>query len=290
MKLARSVLNETLTSFLKEDLGYGDITTDSLIDPQTEATATIVCNEPALIAGLLEAQALLEIAGCNGTLLAKEGDRVLEKTRILEAVGPAGALLKVERTVLNLLSHMSGIATATSELVQLAKEAGGDRVRIACTRKTLPGLRYFEKRAVAVAGGDTHRLRLDDAVLIKDSHLALAGTVAHCVEKARTRVSFTKKIEVEATKPSQALEAARAGADIILLDNMKPDQVEKTIALLRKANLRDKVVLEASGGIRKDNLASYVRTGVDVVSVGAITHSSKSIDLSMDVKPIGRRE
>ncbi len=145
-------VEETLKSFLREDLGYGDITTDSLIDPSTKASATIVCNDPAVIAGLWEAQALLEIAGCEATLTVKEGNKVVAGSRILKATGPAGSLLKVERTLLNLLSHMSGVATATSELVKLAEKSGRSDVRIACTRKTLPGLRYFEKRAVAVAG------------------------------------------------------------------------------------------------------------------------------------------
>jgi len=152
LELARSDLEETLKSFLREDLGYGDITTDSLIDPSTKASATIVCNDPAVIAGLWEAQALLEIAGCEATLTVKEGNKVVAGSRILKATGPAGSLLKVERTLLNLLSHMSGVATATSELVKLAEKSGRSDVRIACTRKTLPGLRYFEKRAVAVAG------------------------------------------------------------------------------------------------------------------------------------------
>jgi nicotinate-nucleotide pyrophosphorylase (carboxylating) len=283
LELAKSLLEQTLKSFLAEDLGYGDITTDSLVDPSTLATATIICNEPAVIAGLCEVQALLEIAGCKGTVTRREGEKVASGTLLLTASGPAASLLKVERTLLNILSHMSGVATATSELVQLAKKAGANNVRVACTRKTLPGLRYFEKRAVAVAGGDTHRLRLDDAVLIKDNHLVLAGTVADCIRKVRARVSFAKKIEVEATRPAQAIEAARAGADIILFDNMKPDLVKKTIGALQSENLRDRVLLEASGGIRKDNLADYARTGVDIISVGMITHSARSIDMSMNI-------
>src|SRR5437899_12819301 len=136
-------------------------------------------------------------------------------TRILYTNGPAHNLLKVERVLLNLLSHMSGVATATQELVRLAEKSGG-HVRIACTRKTLPGLRYFEKRAVELGGGETHRLRLDDAVLIKDNHLALAGSITEAVRKEKAKVSFTKKIEVEATTPNEAVEAGLAGADIVL--------------------------------------------------------------------------
>ena len=284
MEFAKSVVGEALKSFLIEDLGYGDVTTDSLIDPSLQASGRIVCKEPAVIAGLWEAKTLLEIVGCNGTPTVTEGEQVEPGSRILEVSGPANSLLKVERTLLNLLSHMSGVATATSEMVEIAKKNRKSKVRIACTRKTMPGLRYFEKRAVAIGGGDTHRLRLDDEVLIKDNHLALAGTITECVKTARDRVSFTKKIEVEATEPSQAIEAAEAGADIILLDNMKPDAVARTVVALREKNLRDHVILEASGGIRRENLAAYVRTGVDVVSVGMITHSAKSIDMSMNIK------
>ena len=232
---------------------------------------------------------MLDIAGCEGDPVVEEGERVKAGAKILNASGPASALLKIERTLLNILSHMSGVTTATSALVELAKNEGTGKTRIACTRKTLPGLRYFEKRAVAVAGGDTHRLRLDDAVLIKDNHLAISGTITECINRARSRVSFTRKIEVEIVDVNQAVEAAKSGADIILLDNMKPDQIAEAVSLLRKENLREKITLEASGGIRKDNLQAYLRTGVDVVSLGAITHSAKSIDMSMNIKPSKRR-
>ncbi len=232
---------------------------------------------------------MLEIAGCKGSPLVEDGKRVTAGAEIINASGPAGSLLKVERTLLNILSHMSGVTTATSELVEVARREGAGKIRIACTRKTLPGLRYFEKRAVAVGGGDTHRLRLDDAVLIKDNHLAIGGTITECIKKTRARVSFTKKIEVEVVDPDQALEAAKAGADIILLDNMRTDQIEEAVNLLRKENLRERIILEASGGIRKDNLVAYLRTDVDVVSLGAITHSAKSIDMSMNIMPVKRR-
>jgi nicotinate-nucleotide pyrophosphorylase (carboxylating) len=285
----KSVLEGTLRSFLAEDLGLGDITTDSLIDPSIQGLATIVCNEQATIAGLWEALALLQISGCEGTALVKEGSRVTRGTQILKARGPASSLLKTERTLLNLLSHMSGVATITSELVQLARRAGGKDVRIACTRKTLPGLRYFEKRAVAIGGGDTHRFRLDDAVLIKDNHLSIIGTAAECVRKTRERVSFTKKIEIEATNSRQAIEAAREGADIILLDNMTPEAVKTTMAELREGGLRDKIIVEASGGITRENLSSYAKTGVDVISIGMLTHSARSVDLSMNITGSKRR-
>ena len=289
MEFESRIIEEKLRSFLKEDLGYGDITTDSLVQPSVEGVANVVCNEPAVIAGLRESIALFEIMGCKGKTSIKDGDRVKTGSEILKASGPAGSLLKVERTVLNLLCHMSGIATITSELVQLAEKKQTRPVRIACTRKTLPGLRYFEKRAVTLGGGDTHRLRLDDEVLIKDNHLAIGGSITECVKEARSRVSFTKKIEVEATRSSDAVEAAKAGADIVLLDNMKPIEVEKTLALLREQNLRENILVEASGGITRENLAAYLKTDVDIISVGMMTHSARSIDMSMDIHPTSRR-
>ena len=282
-------MEHAVRSFLAEDIGYGDITTNALIDSKQEAEGRVVCQESAIVAGIEEALFLLELTGCQGTAKARDGERVKAGTMILSALGPARALLGVERTLLNLLAHMSGVATATVDLVSIANRESRGKVRIACTRKTLPGLRYFEKRAVKLGGGDMHRLRLDDAVLIKDNHLELAGSVGECVRKAKEKVSFTKKVEVEVTNADQAVEAAKAGADIILLDNMTPKEVERSVAMLKTENLRDQVLLEASGGIRKENLASYVKTGVDVISVGAITHSAPAIDLSMEVHSSRKR-
>lgn len=279
------VLEDTLRSFLAEDIGHGDITTNALIDPARKAVGRIICNEPAVIAGLDEARILLRLVGCQADSQIADGARVKSETKLLRITGPASSLLKIERTLLNLLSHMSGVATATAELVEIARRNSRGRVRIACTRKTLPGLRYFEKKAVEQGGGDTHRMRLDDAVLIKDNHLALGTSLARSVQTARSKVSFTKKIEVEVTVPDQAIEAAEAGADIILLDNMKPEMIRKAVALLKEKGVRDRVILEASGGIRKENLSSYLKTGVDVISVGAITHSARSIDMSMEITP-----
>jgi nicotinate-nucleotide pyrophosphorylase (carboxylating) len=289
MDLNRSVVETAIRSFLAEDLGYGDITTNLLVGSELSGEGHVVCKENAVVAGIEESLVLLELAGCVGTIEAHDGDRVKSGTMILSAHGPARALLSVERTLLNLLAHMSGVATATADLVSIAGKGSRGKIRIACTRKTLPGLRYFEKRAVQLGGGDTHRLRLDDAVLIKDNHLALAGSITESVRKAKGAVSFTKKVEVEVTTPDQALEAAKAGADIILLDNMTPKDLERSVAILKSENRRDQILLEASGGIRRENLASYVRTGVDVISVGAITHSAPAIDLSMEIHSSRKR-
>src|SRR2546428_11345518 len=276
------LIEETLEKFLDEDIGHGDITTDALVDSRTKATGQVVCKERAVIAGLSESIIILKLVDCKGKLRVRDGQEVSAGTVILEVDGSGNFLLKVERVLLNLLSHMSGVATATAELVAIAKK-NGSSARIACTRKTLPGLRYFEKRAVELGGGDTHRLRLDDAVLIKNNHLELAGSITESVRRAKERASFTKKIEVEVTTPDQAVEAAQANADIILLDNMTAKEVERAVALLKAKNLRNQVLVEASGGIRKENLASYVKTGVDVISVGAMTHSAPAVDMSLEI-------
>ncbi len=283
MDLNRSIVESAIRSFLAEDLGYGDITTNVLVDSERKGEGRVVCRENAVIAGIEEAVILLELVGCQGTAKTRDGGRVKAGTMILSARGPARALLGVERTLLNLLSHMSGVATSTADLVSIANKESRDKIRIACTRKTLPGLRYFEKRAVELGGGDTHRLRLDDAVLIKDNHLELAGSVGACVRKAKERVSFTRKVEVEVTNPDQAVEAAEAGADIVLLDNMTPKEVASSVSLLMSRGLRDRVLVETSGGIRRENLPSYARTGVDVISVGAITHSAPAVDVSLEI-------
>src|SRR5437016_7403931 len=237
------LIEEMLEKFLDEDIGYGDITTDALVDSRTKATGQVVSKERAVIAGLSESIKLLKILNCEGKSKVRDGQEVPAGTIVLELDGSGSSLLKVERVLLNLLSHMSGVATATAELVSIAKK-NGSSARIACTRKTLPGLRYFEKRAVELGGGDTHRLRLDDAVLIKDNHLELAGSITESVRKSKAKVSFTKKIEVEATSPNQAVEAARAGADIVLLDNMTAQGVKKSLDLLGAKKLRGHILVE----------------------------------------------
>src|SRR3989442_7805829 len=279
------LIEETLEKFLDEDIGNGDITTDALVDSRTKATGQVVCKERAVIAGLSESIILLKLLGCEGKSKVRDGQEVPAGTIILEVDGSGSSLLKVERVLLNLLSHMSGVATATAELVAIAKK-NGSSARIACTRKTLPGLRYFEKRAVELGGGDTHRLRLDDAVLIKDNHLELAGSITEAVRKSKAKVSFTKKIEAEATSPHQAAEAALAGADIVLLDNMTPQEVRKSVDLLEANKLRCHALVAVSGGITLYDLASYVKTGVDVISVGSITHSAKAIDMSLELHTV----
>jgi nicotinate-nucleotide pyrophosphorylase (carboxylating) len=207
---------------------------------------------------------------------------VEEKTTVLEMVGDARTMLSIERTLLNLLTRMSGIATATSRLIEKVRRAGY-KTRIACTRKVAPGLSYFDKRAVMLGGGDTHRLHLDDLIIIKDNHLAVVGDVGEAIKRVRQAVSFSKKIEIEVSTEKEALEAVRAGADIVMLDNFSPHQIKETIMLLEKERLRDKILVEASGGINEGNVLEFAATGVDILSLGEITDSVKTLDMSLDV-------
>ena len=275
-------LNPKILEFLHEDLGSGDITTDSIIDAGKYVNAKIVCKDRAIISGVEESILTFNILKCSAQALVKDGDIVKSNTDIIKIHGKARSILKAERTSLNILGRMSGIATETNKLVEEAKKVNRN-IRVAATRKTLPGFRIFDKKAVKTGGGDTHRFRLDDAVLIKDNHLKITGSIASTIKLARKKISFIKKIEVEASTVEEVLEAAEAGADIVLLDNMIPKEVSKVITILKERQLRKKVFLEASGGIRAENIVAYSKTGVDVVSLGAITHSVKNIDFGLDI-------
>lgn len=275
-------LYHKIIDFLQEDIGSGDITTDSIIDENIEAEAMIICHEDAVVSGLNEASLTFNLLECSTQLLVDEGDKVKNGSQILKINGKAHSILKCERTALNILGRMSGVTTETSELVKEATK-WNKNIRIASTRKTQPGFRVFDKKAVKSGGGDTHRYRLDDAVLIKDNHLKIIGSIGLAVKIAKKKVSFTKKIEVEVSTLKESIQAIEAGADIVLLDNMKPQDVLKVVKTLEKKQLRKKVFLEASGGIDKKNIKNYSETGIDAISLGVITHSVKNINFSLDI-------
>jgi nicotinate-nucleotide pyrophosphorylase (carboxylating) len=199
----------------------------------------------------------------------------------MQITGDAQTILSVERTLLNILSRMSGIATKTRALTEKLEKAKV-KARIAATRKSSPGLLYFDKKAVVIGSGDPHRLHLDDMILIKDNHLAIVGSVEEAVTKAKTNVSFTKKIEVEVTNIEDALKAAKAGVDIVMLDNFSPQHAKEAGERLRKAGFTN-VLLEVSGGITAENLLDYASAQVDVISLGELTHSVKALDISLEI-------
>lgn len=269
---------------LEEDLGFGDITTQALIAPDQWAQARFKSRQSGVVAGTEIVAEFLGSLGFEVVLYLSDGTRIEEDSVILEVPGPAASLLAVERPLLNLLMRMSGIATLTAAMVAAAHEAN-PTVRIAATRKTAPLLRVFDKLAVIAGGGDPHRWRLDDAVLIKDNHLALTDDITQTIKTVRQRVSFTKLIEIEVRTPKDAVTATKAGADAILLDNMTPALVSKAVKAIQKLKLGKPPILEVSGNITLDTVASYAATGVDVISAGVLTHSVKALDLSVDLIP-----
>ena len=288
MFLPKRVLEEKIRKFLEEDIGQGDITTSLAVSSGTIVEAEVVAKEAGVVAGVEEAVTLLESLNLQAEALVADGSRIEEKTIIMKIVGDARTLLAAERTLLNLLTRMSGIATTTNRLINKVQDAG-HKTRIACTRKVAPGLLYFDKRAVMLGGGDTHRLHMDDLVLIKDNHLAIIGNVADAVKKVRNAVSFSKKIEVEVTDVKEALVAAKAGADIVMFDNFSPQQVKEAVALLEREGFRSKVLIEVSGRITERNILEYAATGVDVLSLGELTDSVKALDMSLEVVKVKRK-
>lgn len=274
LKLSKPVVEKFLRYYIEEDSFYGDTTPV----PETYVKAEIVAKESFVLSGVEIACLCFEICGAEAKPLSRDGAEVRRGDTVVEVEGMSGDVLLAERTALNILQRMSGIATATKKLVELVKPYG---VRVAATRKTTPGFRLFEKLAVIHGGGDTHRMSLSDCVLVKDNHIAVAGGVRKALELAKN-TSFTKKVEVEVSNLKDALEAVKCGADIIMLDNMSVEDVRKAVREIRK--ISENVVIEVSGGITPDNAEEYARTGVDVISFGYITHSARSVDVSMRIK------
>lgn len=270
-----------LLEFLEEDEGYGDITAQSVVPEDARAEAEIVLNENGVLAGLEECRELAEYCKLSFASSFKDGDRARKGDIVAKIKGEARKILTLERLLLNMLMRMSGIATSTSALAKRCEKYG---VAVAGTRKTTPGFRYFEKKAVALGGGDTHRFRLDDAVLIKDNHLVFEG-IEEAVRKAK-KSSFTKKVEVEVSSLEEAAKACEAGADIVMLDNFGINEAKRAIQELRRRGLREKVLIEISGGITTENVEHYAKLRPDVISMGYLTTSSRWLDMSMHVKKI----
>lgn len=273
-------VRERLASFLQEDVGAGDITSDNIIPADLEAKAKIVCKSRfAIVCGLEEASMLFDICGCKSELLVKDGSKIDKGMVVMNVSGYARAILKAERTVLNMLMRMSGIATETWRMVELAKG-----ITILATRKTAPGLRYFDKKAVVFGGAATHRMRLDDMVLIKDNHLVLVSDLRKCIRLAKKKVGSSIKVECEAGTKEEALAAVAAKADAVMLDNFTPKQAQQTIRQISRMGLRNKIRIELSGGINQKNIRHYSRTKPDFISLGYITHSFSAIDFSLEIR------
>jgi len=262
---------------LAEDIGSGDVTTDNLVDPQENGKGIIIAKESLVIAGLEVVKQVFEQLEPLMTFQSefKDGDAVKSGDTVLETEGKLRTLLVGERTALNFLQHLSGIATLVRSYLN---EMGQKKIRLVDTRKTTPGFRVLEKYAVRVGGAFNHRMGLYDGVLVKDNHIAACGGIAPAIAKIRNQVSHLMKIEVEVSDSVQVKEALAAGADVIMLDNMDIAHIKKAVK-----QINGRAVVEVSGGIKKIDLATLADTGVDIISVGALTHSARSVDLSMTI-------
>ncbi len=278
--LTQIMIEPLVRAALLEDLGRaGDITTDAIVPSALQATTVLVAREPGVVAGLdLAALAFRLIDPAITLLVARpDGSAIAAGEMIATIAGPARGILTAERTALNFLCHISGIASATAAIVTAIR---GHPARIVCTRKTMPGLRSIQKYAVRVGGGSNHRFGLDDAVLIKDNHIAFAGGITPAVERARAAAGHLVKIEVEVDTLSQLQEALRLRVDAVLLDNMAPETLREAVRLVDR-----RAVTEASGRITPETAPAVAATGVDLISIGWLTHSARILDIGLDPSP-----
>lgn len=268
---------KTIQVALEEDLGQGDVTTLGIIDSQQKGEAVIYTHADGIVAGMGIAQAVFRLIDpqIEFMLLKNDGDTIKKADQLANIKGSVRTLLMGERVALNFLQRLCGIATQTRKMVNLVKQTG---VILLDTRKTTPGLRSMEKYAVKIGGANNHRFNLSDGILIKDNHIRAAGGVSQAIRKIRQNAPHTLKVEIEVENIDQLQEALQAGADIILLDNMDTNTMQIAVSLVN-----GKVPLEASGGITEANILEIAQTGVDFISIGALTHSVESLDISMDI-------
>ncbi|MCG3220788.1 MAG: carboxylating nicotinate-nucleotide diphosphorylase [Candidatus Heimdallarchaeota archaeon] len=270
------LIDEDLRRWLVEDIPLWDITTSLL--PNYKAKGKIYAKQEGIIAGLFLVKRAFEMVGAEIKLLVEEGSKVANKTPIVSFTGDINSLLQIERLSLNILGRLSGIATQTDLMINITKKYNPN-IRICATRKTVPGLSKYDKYAVTIGGGDTHRFNLSDMILLKENHLRMFNTISEAVTKAKETISFSKKVEVEVQNEEQAIEATKAGADIVMLDNFSPQQAKHVISKIKAIN--DSILIELSGNISLDNLEIYSFEGIDLISSGALTHSVKNFDLTM---------
>jgi len=270
---------EKLLEFLEEDVGEGDITTSSMLKGDEEVSAEVISKESGVLSGLEEAEMILKHKGIEFTSSFRDGSDIKANDVILSLQGNASDILVVERLLLNLLTRMSGIATATRKLADICKAYD---VKVAGTRKTTPGFRLFEKKAITHGGGAPHRMGLYDEVLIKDNHIAIVG-LEESIKRARSE-NPDSKIEVEVSTGADAQLACKSGADIIMLDNMGAGEVSKVISELDKSGLKDNVIIEISGGVTPENIGAYAKAKPDIISTGYMTTKAHWLDMSLKVK------
>lgn len=277
-------LRESLIRFLREDIGQGDLTSEYVVDKDLKSSSFIICkSELAVVAGLEEAQIIFDMCKCDSKVQVKDGDVVKNGCTVMTIKGRTTSILKAERTALNLIMRMSGIATDTKKFVDIVRTVSKD-IRVTGTRKTAPGLRFFDKKSIELGGGYAHRNTLDEMILIKDNHLAVTNSIREAISMARQNVGKNIIIECEVSDTKSSVEAIESGADIIMLDNFSPQQAQETISYLKKSDLRKKILVEISGGVNLSNIKEYAYALPDMISVGSLTHSSKSVDFSMEME------
>jgi nicotinate-nucleotide pyrophosphorylase (carboxylating) len=276
----RFLYSQQVSAALAEDLEHGDITTDAVVPPEAIGSAVIVAREAAVIAGTFVAQeAFMQMApDIKFKKTREEGSEVSRGDIVMEIYGKLAAILQAERVALNFLQRLCGIATLTRRFVQ---ELSDLPCKLVDTRKTAPGMRILQKYAVRIGGGHNHRYSLSDGILIKDNHITACGSVKESITRARARAQHTLLLEIEVSGIKELEEAIKAGADAVLLDNMDRATLKDAVSLARK--LKPEVILEASGGIRLENVREIAETGVDIISVGQLTHSAAASDLSLKV-------
>lgn len=275
-------MDDVIKFMLKEDEGFGDITSNALIPEDKTFYAKLVSKDDGILAGIEVINGMFEEYGIDILSSMDDGDKIKKGDILLELEGNARKILLLERTALNLLMRMSGVATKTNRIVKSVNEIN-DKIRVAGTRKTAPALQKFDKMAIFIGGGDPHRSALDDMVLIKDNHIAVVGSVEEALKRAKKNVSFSKKIEIEVENVDDAVIAAKNGADIIMFDNMSPKEAQNTLDILIENDLRENVLIEISGGITEDNILDYAPLDVDIISLGSLTHQASSLNFSLDM-------
>ncbi len=271
-------MDRIIRYMLEEDEGFGDVTSNAVVEKGKEISAQIVSKDEGILAGMDVIREVFEEYGIRVNFWLTDGTKISKNDLLMSVAGDARTILLLERTVLNLSMRMSGVATAANYYVELVKDY---EVRVAGTRKTSPAIAKFDKYALAVGGADTHRFSLDDMVLIKDNHIAACGTPLEALLKAKANVSFSKKIEIEVETLDDAVKCVENGADIVMLDNMSPAEVSDVIDKLNELDIRQNSLIEVSGGITDKIIVEYAKLGVDIISIGALTHSSRSLNFSM---------
>ena len=275
-------MDEIIKYMLKEDEGFGDITSNALIPEDKIFYAKLISKDDGVLAGIEIIKEMFLEYGISVISSMDDGDKIAKGDVLLELEGNARRILLLERTALNLLMRMSGVATVTDRIASKVNDVN-PKIRVAGTRKTAPALQKFDKIAIAIGGGDPHRFALDDMVLIKDNHIAVVGSVKKALDLAKKNVGFSKKIEIEVESTEDAIVACENGADIVMLDNMSPKEAQATLETLEENDLRKNVLIEISGGITEDNILDYAPLDVDIISLGALTHATPSLNFSLDM-------